>query len=82
MQVRAVVVDFDGTIAGDQEPLQNPDLIRAFRELKRRGVKLVINTGRDLDYLLGPLGLAKPEIAELFDAMIVECGAAVWFPSV
>ncbi len=80
MRVRAVVVDFDGTIAGDQQPLTNPELISQFRKLKARGVKIVLNTGRDLGYVLGPRGLLTQEHVKLFDAIIVEGGGAVWYP--
>ncbi len=81
MQVKAVVLDFDGTMAADQSGLDNAELVTLIRRLRKVGVKVIINTGRDLDYLIGPQGISKPEHIALFDAMIVECGAAVWFPN-
>ena len=79
MRVRAVVVDYDGTIAGDQAAFNHPGLAAAFRTLREAGVLVVLNTGRDMDYTLGELGLSTPKDVAMFDAMIFEGGGLVWF---
>ncbi len=81
MKVRALVVDFDGTIAGDQQPLDNREFISLLRRMRKSGVKIVLNTGRDLDYTLGARGILRPADVKLFDAIIAECGGAVWYPN-
>ncbi|MBO5562336.1 MAG: HAD hydrolase family protein [Bacteroidales bacterium] len=55
MRFRAVFFDIDGTLVpiGAREML--PSTVRALDELRRRGIKVIVNTGRPY-YLIDNLG--------------------------
>ncbi len=74
MRLRAIALDYDGTIAHDG--VLNPDVRAAIGEARQRGVIVLIVTGRilgDLRALIGDL--------RLVDAIVAENGAVLAFPA-
>ena len=73
MKFTVLAVDFDGTIARDD--VLDPEVRRAFGELRAQGIAIVLATGRILDDLrrvAGDLHFA--------DAVVAENGAVIHFP--
>src|SRR5262249_3139001 len=71
MRYRALVCDYDGTVAsgGVPDPAARDELAR----LKLAGGRVVLATGRRLD----DLHAVCPEAAQLFDAIVGENGAVL-----
>lgn len=81
MNIQAVVTDFDASFTEDQGTASDRRTWADVRRLKAAGVRVILNTGRDLDYLLGPTGILRWTDAALFDLVIAEDGAVAWDPS-
>lgn len=61
--IRIISTDFDGTLFAEfEDPPVPKDLQRALAELQSKGVKWVINTGRDMSSLMETLGRADLEV--------------------
>lgn len=73
MTLRALAVDFDGTIAVDGR--LDPEVAAALAELRARGIRVLLVTGRILDDLRCRLGSLRA-----FDAVVAEEGAVLAFP--
>src|SRR5512140_3473121 len=74
MKFSALALDYDGTIATDG--VFNREVRQAIGELRRRGIAVVLVTGRrleDLHRIAGDLAC--------FDAVVGENGAILEFPS-
>lgn len=69
---RAVAVDFDGTLAGDGRP--NDWVLEALGEVRARGVRVLVVTGR----ILVELRDTFPDVDEHVDALVAENGAVLW----
>lgn len=76
----ALAFDFDGTLADDQATLNDPATVAMLQRLRDAGYKLILNTGRTLEYLIGPQGIEDPAVVRLFDAVVAECGGTLWLP--
>jgi hypothetical protein len=72
--LRALATDYDGTIATDG--VVTPTTISALEELRSRGFKLALVTGRILD----DLASVFPRL-DLFDVVVAENGATLHRPS-
>lgn len=73
MKLRVIALDYDGTIATEGQ--LHPDVRDAIEKVRRRGLTVVLATGRilaDLRELIGDL--------RLFDAIVAENGAVNIFP--
>lgn len=81
MKIQAIVLDFDASFADDQGVADDPRTWAAVRRLREAGVRVVLNTGRDLPYLVGPTGVVCWERLALFDMVIAEDGAVAWDPA-
>ena len=68
---RAVAVDFDGTLAEGGRP--DPGVLEALGEVRARGLRVVLVTGR----ILAELRVTFPDIDEHVDAVVGENGAVV-----
>ena len=73
MRFRVLALDYDGTIA--QSGKLDPETGAAIREVRERGISVVLVTGRILDDLRKVAGSLA-----LFDAVIAENGAVLTFP--
>lgn len=73
MRLASFAVDFDGTLTRDGRLA--PDVREAIAEVRRRGVKVVLATGRRLDDLKHTAGDVT-----CFDAVVAENGAVLHFP--
>jgi hydroxymethylpyrimidine pyrophosphatase-like HAD family hydrolase len=74
MKLAAVALDYDGTIAsGDR---LDPTVRLAIGDLRRRGIAVILATGRRLDELKSAAG----DLA-CFDVVVAENGAVLEFPS-
>ena len=73
MKLCIVALDYDGTIARDGRA--DPLVLEAVREAQRRGIVVILVTGR----ILADLRRVLPE-HELFDAIVAENGAVLAFP--
>jgi hydroxymethylpyrimidine pyrophosphatase-like HAD family hydrolase len=70
-QIRAVALDYDGTLAAEGGP--TPAVLDAIAETRARGLRVVLVTGR----ILAELRAVFPEALERFDAVVAENGAVV-----
>src|SRR6185436_3135402 len=70
---RVLALDYDGTIA--QSGKLDPETGAAIREVRKRGISVVLVTGRILDDLRRVAGNLS-----LFDAVVAENGAVLTFP--
>jgi HAD superfamily hydrolase (TIGR01484 family) len=68
---RVIAVDYDGTIAESDRP--NEAVLSAIAELRRRGRRILLCTGRILEELLEVF----PDVERHFDAIVAENGAVV-----
>ena len=73
MQLRVFALDFDGTIESGGR--LHAEVRDAIREARNRGIAVVLATGRRVDDLKQVVG----ELT-LFDAVVAENGAVVFFP--
>lgn len=64
MQYKALILDVDGTLVAHGEPCARPEVAAAVQEVQRRGVKIVIATGRTY-FAMAPeiLGGIRPDYA-------------------
>ncbi|MCK5866960.1 MAG: HAD hydrolase family protein [Mycoplasmataceae bacterium] len=70
MKIKAIAFDLDGTLLGTDEKIR-PESIKAMLEVKEKGIKIIICTGRPLEDALIPLeGLQK----DIFDYAILNNG--------
>ena len=76
--IEAVVTDFDKSLVPDQGTLDDPATLAELRALRRAGIRIVLCTGRTLDYLVGPTGIRSWDHLLLFDAIVAENGAVLW----
>jgi 3-deoxy-D-manno-octulosonate 8-phosphate phosphatase KdsC-like HAD superfamily phosphatase len=74
MRLRALALDYDGTIAHDGVP--NPEVRAAIAEARARGVVVLIVTGRILSELRDLTGDLR-----FVDAVVAENGAVLAFPA-
>jgi hydroxymethylpyrimidine pyrophosphatase-like HAD family hydrolase len=74
MIVHVLAVDYDGTIAGHGR--LEPDTARALLRVRESGRKLMLVTGR----MLGDLRRVCPDVDGIFDVIVAENGALVYFP--
>ena len=74
MRFLAFASDYDGTLAHHEKIA--PATLKALRELRQSGRKLILVTGRELDELLAIF----PE-ASIFDSVVAENGALLYHPS-
>ena len=74
MRFLALASDYDGTLAHDEKIA--PATLKALCDFQRSGRKLVLVTGRELDELLAIF----PE-ARIFDSVVAENGALLYYPS-
>lgn len=70
-QIRAVAIDYDGTLAGRDGP--TPAVLDAIAATRAGGIRVVLVTGRVLAELL----VVFPDALERFDAVVAENGAVV-----
>jgi HAD superfamily hydrolase (TIGR01484 family) len=73
MKLRALACDYDGTLASQDRI--GPDALAALERARMAGLRLVLVTGRtffDLTRVCGHL--------QLFDAVVVENGAVLYWP--
>ena len=70
-QIRAVAVDYDGTIATDGKP--DPLALDAVAGARARGLRVVLVTGR----ILSELKAVFPDALERFDSVVAENGAVL-----
>lgn len=68
---RLVAFDYDGTLTTSSRP--SDDTLAALARLRADGVQLVLSTGRILDELLAEFA----DVADHFDALVVENGAVI-----
>jgi hydroxymethylpyrimidine pyrophosphatase-like HAD family hydrolase len=73
VRFRVLALDYDGTIA--QSGKLDPETGAAIREVRERGISVVLVTGRILDDLRKVAGDLS-----LFDAVVAENGAVLTFP--
>jgi len=73
MRFLVLAIDFDGTIATND--VLDPDVRAALSELRRRGIIVILVTGRILDDLRRVCG-----DLHFLDAVVAENGAAIEFP--
>lgn len=73
MKLKALVLDYDGTVA-DRDRLA-PEVEAVLREIRARGIVIVLATGR----VLAQIEALLPAIT-LFDAIVAENGAVLLFP--
>ncbi|WP_036480995.1 HAD family hydrolase [Myxosarcina sp. GI1] len=73
MQYLALASDYDGTLATDG--VVDLSTIEALLELKQRGIKLILATGRRIPSLLEIF-----DHLELFDLAVAENGALIYYP--
>ena len=73
MHYLILATDYDGTLAKDGKVSEAT--LDALKRLQKSGRKLILVTGREL----ADLYLAFPEV-NLFDCVVVENGAVVYFP--
>ena len=60
LPIQLISTDFDGTLhSGFEDPPIPADIERVIKRLQERGAKWIINTGRDLDSLVGELTKAQ-----------------------
>jgi hydroxymethylpyrimidine pyrophosphatase-like HAD family hydrolase len=71
---RAVALDYDGTIADGGRV--NPQVLKAAAELRRRGRRVVLCTGR----IMAELQEVFPGAEQHFDAIVAENGAVLCMP--
>ena len=69
--IRAVAVDYDGTLTEGDRP--DDDVLAAVRETRASGRAVVLVTGR----ILSELRAAFPGVDEVFDAIVAENGAVL-----
>lgn len=74
MKMRVLALDYDGTIAHDGA--LDPDVRSAIQEVRRRGIVVLIVTGRRVDDLQRVLGDLR-----VVNVVVAENGAVVLFPS-
>jgi len=68
--IKIICTDFDGTVFAEFEPRPIPDcLVQLIRDLRLRGAKWIINTGRDLSSLME--ALARSHISEQPDYLVI-----------
>ena len=67
----AIAVDFDGTLTSHARP--EPDVLAAVAEVRRRGTKVVLVTGR----ILAELREVFPSADDHFDLIVAENGAVL-----
>ena len=70
-QIRAVALDYDGTLATDCGP--TPAVLDAIAETRARGLRVVLVTGR----ILSELRAVFPDALDRFDAVVAENGAVI-----
>ena len=71
LPIQLISTDFDGTLHSDFEDPPIPvDIERVLKRLQERGVKWVINTGRDLDSLVESLTRARLSIRPDFVVVV------------
>jgi len=75
MKLAVVALDYDGTITGADGSLHG-DVRAAIRELRSRGIAVLIVTGRRLEHLREGAGDLR-----IVDAVVAENGALIVFPS-
>ena len=80
MRIQAVVTDFDASFTSDQGVADDARSWATVQALRDAGVKVVLNTGRDLHYLIGPTGILHWSQVAMFDMIIAEDGAVAWDP--
>jgi len=72
MKFGVLALDYDGTIA--QDGILDPDVRSAIAEVRRRGIAVIIVTGR----ILAELEQAVGDL-HFVDAVVAENGAVLWF---
>lgn len=75
MKLAVVALDYDGTIT-DADGTLNGDVRAAIRDLRSRGIAVLIATGRRLEHLRESVGDLR-----IVDAVVAENGALIAFPS-
>jgi trehalose-6-phosphatase len=70
-QIRAVALDYDGTLATDCGP--TPAVLDAIAETRARGLRVVLVTGR----ILSELRAVFSDALDRFDAVVAENGAVI-----
>lgn len=70
----AIAFDFDGTLASDGKVSRGT--LAALRRARAAGVALLVATGRELEDLM----LAFAEVVDLFDVVVAENGALLYWP--
>jgi hydroxymethylpyrimidine pyrophosphatase-like HAD family hydrolase len=74
MIVHVLACDYDGTIA--EQACVADTTVKALARVRESGRKLVLATGR----LLSELQAIFPKVNEMFDAVVAENGAVLYFP--
>ncbi len=74
MRFKAIATDYDGTLAEDGKV--RPEVLMELERAKKRGRKLVLVTGRELEDLMRTF----PPI-DVFDQVVAENGALLYTPS-
>jgi hydroxymethylpyrimidine pyrophosphatase-like HAD family hydrolase len=74
MHLLALAADFDGTLSEGSRV--NPETWNAIRQLRDSGRKMILVTGRSIDYLIP----AVPRL-EAFDRIVAENGAVLYRPA-
>lgn len=69
--LRAIALDYDGTLAGDLRP--DESVLEAVREVRSAGSRVVLVTGR----ILSELREVFPDVDDHFDALVAENGAVL-----
>ena len=81
MKVRAVVCDFDKTIAANHSTVDDPEVGRLFQELTSKGVLVGGNTGRNREWVFGPRGIRNDDIRNALSFVISGSGGVVNHPN-
>lgn len=80
MRVKAIVLDFDGTLAPGGQPLRNRELARLLTQATEMGIPVIVLTGRNIDHVLGPTGIRQLSLVRRLTAILGENGAVAYFP--
>ena len=80
MRVAGFVSDIDRTLVSDQARIDDPEIRELLAELGARNVLRVLNSGRTLDYIVGPGGISDQRLLNNVDVIIGGGGGSMLNP--